>query len=70
MALGIVLSWLAVLGHRPLSLWLSLAARLVLFVALVAWLSRTYGPTAGLIVMVAAVLTRGVLARKRPADIR
>lgn len=65
MALGFALSWLAVLGRRPVSAWVSLAARLVLFAVVVAGLSRNYGPAAGLMVLVAAVLTRALLARKR-----
>ncbi len=65
MALGFVLSWLAALGRRPIVVWLSLSARLVVFAVVIAGLARAYGPVAGLLVLVAAVLTRGLLARKR-----
>ena len=64
MALGFVLSWLAALGRRPVAVWLSLSTRLVLFAVVVAGLARDYGPAAGLCVLVAAVLTRGLIARK------
>ena len=61
MALGYVLTWVAGLGRRPATILLALAARLVLFVAVIAVLARSLGTTAGVVAMVAAIATRGYL---------
>lgn len=65
MVLGYALTKLAELGRRPATVWLSFAIRLLVFVVVVAVLSRSYGTAAGLIALVAAVVTRGLLARRR-----
>ena len=63
-ALGYVLSFLAGLAHTKGPGLVLLVARLLVFVAVVGWLSRAYGPAAGLSVLVAAVATRGLLLRR------
>ena len=65
MALGYVLTLMAGLGRGRAVVWLALTARLLLFVVVVAALSRNYGTVAGLAVLMAAVVTRGLLVRKR-----
>lgn len=65
MALGYVLHLLGGLREKRSIVWLALAARLVLFVVVVGAVARSYGPTAGFAVLLAAVVTRGLLVRKR-----
>lgn len=67
-ALGFVLNLVATQWRQRG--WLALIARLTLFTIVVVALARSYGPAAGLIALVASVVTRGFLVRSRAQHVR